>query len=91
MFLRAKRPQRRRASEKRMFLQAINTQKRSCRKLESFRFEDEYDYEYEIFSVLSSGRAWTRVILAGKRDSRLHSTTSFRENVVLADTGATRR
>ena len=57
MFLRAKRPQRRRASEKRMFLQAINTQKRSCRKLESFRFEDEYDYEYEIFSVLSSGRA----------------------------------
>ena len=89
MFLRAKRPQRRRASKKQMFLQAINSQKRGCLKIESFRFEN--DYEYEIFSILSSARARTRVILAEKRDSRLHSTTSFRENVVLADTGATRR
>ena len=31
-----------------------------------------------------STRAWTRVILARKRDSR-HSTTSFSENAVLAD------
>ena len=31
---------------------------------------DEEDKEYEIFSTLSSARAWTRVILAGKRDSR---------------------
>ena len=41
----------------------------------------------EIFSVLSSTRAWTSVILAGKRDScHGHSTTSFCKNVVLADT-----
>ena len=37
--------------------------------LESFTFWDEDDYEYEIFSVLSSARAWTNVILAGKRES----------------------
>ena len=54
--------------------------------LESFRFLDEYDYEYEIFSILSSAHAWTSVILAGKRDSRRHSTTSFSENVVVAGT-----
>ena len=35
--------------------------------------------------LLSSARAWTSVILAGKRDSRRHSTTSFSENVALAD------
>ena len=29
---------------------------------------------------------WTRVILAGKRDSRRHSTTSFSESVVVAGT-----
>ena len=54
--------------------------------LESFRFRDEDDYEYEIFSMLSIARAWTSVILAGKRDSRHHSTTSFSENVVMAGT-----
>ena len=84
MFLRAKRPQRRRASKKRMFLQAINSQKRGCLKIKSFRFENEYDYEYEIFSILSSARARNSGIWAGKRDSRRHSTTSFRANVVLA-------
>ena len=35
--------------------------------------------------LLSSARAWTSVILAGKRDNRRHSTTSFSENVALAD------
>ena len=51
---------------------------------ETFRFSDEYDYEYEIFSVLSSVRAWASVILAGKRGSRRHSTASFRTNVVVS-------
>ena len=54
--------------------------------LESFGFWDEEDYEYEIFSILSSARARTNVILAEKRDSRRHSTTSFREGVVAAET-----
>ena len=30
------------------------------------RFEDEGNYKDEIFSILSTARAWTRVILAGK-------------------------
>ena len=47
---------------------------------------NEYDDEYEILSVLSSVRAWNSVILAGKRDSRRRSTTSFSENVVVAET-----
>ena len=33
-----------------------------------------------------SALAWALVILAGKRDSRRHSTTSFSENVVVAGT-----
>ena len=33
--------------------------------LESFRFWDEEDCEYEIFSKPSTARAWTSVILAG--------------------------
>ena len=54
--------------------------------LESFRFWDEDDYEYEILSVLlSSALAWTNVILAGKRDSR-HRITSFSDNVLVAET-----
>ena len=53
--------------------------------LESFRFWNEDGYEYEIFSIPSSARAWTSVILAGKRGSRRHSTTSFSENVVVAE------
>ena len=47
--------------------------------LESFRFEDEEDYEYEIFSIQSIAHKWTSVILARKRDSCDHSTTSFSE------------
>ena len=54
--------------------------------LESFRFWDEHDHEYAIFSILSSARARTSVILTGKRDSRNHSTTSFSKNVVVAGT-----
>ena len=46
----------------------------------------EDDYEMEIFWILSSAPALTRVILAGKRDSRRHSTTSFSESVVVAET-----
>ena len=38
------------------------------------------------WSVLSSARARTNVILAGKSDSRCKSTTSFSENVVVAKT-----
>ena len=48
--------------------------------VESFRFWDEYDYEYGISSKLRSARAWNSVILAGKRDSRRHSSASFSEN-----------
>ena len=51
--------------------------------VETFRFWDEYEYEYEIFSILSSARARTSVILAGKHDCRRHSTTSFRESDVV--------
>ena len=53
-------------------------------RLESFRFWDEDGYQYEIFPILLSARGWTSVILAGKRDSSRHSTTSFSENVVVA-------
>ena len=31
--------------------------KGSAVRIETFRFHDEYDYEYEIFSILSSVRA----------------------------------
>ena len=55
-------------------------------KIESFRSWDKDDYEYEMFSVLSSARAWTSVILAGKRDSHRHSTMSISENVLVAGT-----
>ena len=44
------------------------------------------DCENEIFPILNSARARTSLILAGKRGSRRRSTTSFRENVVLAKT-----
>ena len=57
-----------------------------CAITETFRFYDQYDNEYEIFSILSSVRAWTSVILAGKRGNRRHSTTSFSENVEVAET-----
>ena len=52
--------------------------------IESFRFWDKDDFEYEIFSTLSINHVWTSVILAGKRDSSRHSTTSFSENVEVA-------
>ena len=60
----------------------------ACTRLESFRFEDEDDYENEIFLILSSARARARtnVILAGKFGSRRHSTTNFSEKVVVAKT-----
>ena len=46
----------------------------------------EDDYEKEIFSVQSSALSLTLVILAGKRDSRRHSTTSFSKSAVVAET-----
>ena len=61
-----------------------HAEEESCAMIESFRFWDGYDYE--IFSVLSSAHAWTNVILAGKRDSHRHSTTSFSENVIVVGT-----
>ena len=51
-------------------------------ELRVLRFWVEDDYEYEIFSILSIARMWTSVILAGKRDSSRHSTTSSGANVV---------
>ena len=38
------------------------------------------------FLIRNSARAWTSVILAGKRYSCRHSTTSLTENVVMAET-----
>ena len=52
----------------------------------ALRFEDEDDYENEIFPILSSAHARTNVILAGKFGSRRQSTTSFSEKVVVAKT-----
>ena len=52
---------------------------------ESSRFEDDNDYEYAIFSILSIARTWTG-ILAGKRDSRRHSTTGFSVNAEVEET-----
>ena len=46
----------------------------------------EDHYEDEIFSILSISHARTSVIMAAKRESRRHSTTSFSENVVVAGT-----
>ena len=51
------------------------------KRIESFRFED--DYEYEVFSILGLARALTSVILVGKRESRCHFTTGFSANVVV--------
>ena len=51
--------------------------------LETFRFWHEYDYEYEVFSILNTAWGWSSVILAGKHDCACHSTTSFSENVVV--------
>ena len=54
--------------------------------MESFRFRDEDDYEYQIFTILSIAHPLISVILAGKRDSRRHSVTRVSENVVVAGT-----
>ena len=43
---------------------------------------------YEFFSILNSARARASVILAGKRGSRRHSTTSLSENVEVAETSS---
>ena len=57
-----------------------------CRTLKSqLRFQDEKDFEYEIFSILSSALRSTSAILAGPRDSLRHSTTSFSKNVLVVD------
>ena len=48
--------------------------------LETFRFWHEYDYEYEVFSILNTAWGWSSVILAGKHDCACHSTTSFSGN-----------
>ena len=55
--------------------------------ISEFWFKYEDDYEYEIFSIPSIAHAWTSVILAEKRDSGRHSTTSLSKNVVVAGTG----
>ena len=55
-------------------------------KKRTLRFFDEDDYEYKIFSILSIAHTWTSVILAGKRDNRRHTSTSFSEEVVVAGT-----
>ena len=52
--------------------------------IESCRFWDEDDYEHRVFLLLSSALVWASVSLAGKRNSRRHSNTSFSENVVVA-------
>ena len=57
-----------------------------CLTRENFMFWDEDVYKNEIFPILSSARARTNVILAGKYGSRRQSTTSFGENVIVAKT-----
>ena len=41
---------------------------------ETFRFWDNNDYEYKIFSISSIAHGWTSVILAGKHDSHRQPT-----------------
>ena len=53
--------------------------------LETFRSLKKDDYETKAFPKPRSARAWTRVILAGKRDNRCHSTTGFSENFLVAE------
>ena len=47
--------------------------------------EENNNYEYKIFSILSIAGAWTGAILAGKHDSHGHSGTKFRMNVVVVE------
>ena len=61
----------------------------SCsNQLETFRFWEEDDYEVEIFSILSSARAWTSVIFAGNVIAVviLLRTGAAAENIVVAET-----
>ena len=53
--------------------------------LESLRFEENNNYEYKIFLILSIAGTWTGAILAGKHDSHGHSGTKFRMNVVVVE------
>ena len=55
-------------------------------EIETFRFWDKYDYEYEIFSILSIACALTGIILVGKHDCGHHSLMSFNKNVVVTET-----
>ena len=55
-------------------------------EIETFRFWDKYDYEYEIFSILSIACALTGIILVGKHDCGHHSIMSFNKNVVVTET-----
>ena len=54
--------------------------------LENLRFEENNNYEYKIFTILSIAGAWTGTILAGKHDSHGHCATKFSMNVVVAET-----
>jgi len=54
--------------------------------IESLRFWDKYDYNYEIFPILSNTQEWTSIIMTRKRDSHHHSSTSFSTNFVVAKT-----
>ena len=55
-------------------------------EIETFRFWYKYDYEYEIFSILSIACALTGIILVGKHDCGHHSIMSFNKNVVVTET-----
>ena len=54
--------------------------------LESFRFEEDNNYEYKIFSILSIAGTWTSVILAGKHDGHDHSVKKFSMYVIVMET-----
>ena len=54
--------------------------------IKTFRFYDDDVYKDEIFSILSIARMNISVILAGKLDGHRHSTASFSENVIVAET-----
>ena len=61
----------------------MNTGNGSVLKLlESFRFQDENDYEDEIFLMNNIERALTSVILAGKTSPRRHFSTKQVNNTV---------
>ena len=53
--------------------------------LHHLKFWDEDDYEYDYWDRIA--HAWTSIISAGKRNSRRLSTSSFFENVAVAENG----